>query len=65
MKNKLTISVSEVAERLGISKPTAYTLARRADFPAIRIGTRIVVHEAKFEAWVEAQADKGRNLYEN
>ena len=57
MENKLTISVPEVARRLGISKPTAYILARRADFPAFSIGNRIVVYEAGFEAWVKAQAE--------
>ena len=57
--NALTISVPEMARRLGISKPKAYELARQNGFPAFHIGERIVVHEALFEAWVKAQAEKG------
>lgn len=55
--NKLTISVPEAAARLGISKPAAYELARRADFPAFTVGKRILVHEGQFEAWVKRQAE--------
>lgn len=58
MGNRLTISIPEVARRLGISKPTAYTLARRADFPSFSIGNRVLVYEAGFEAWVKAQAEQ-------
>lgn len=50
------ISVPEVARRLGISKPTAYQLARSEDFPAFLIGNRWIVHAESFEAWVEDHA---------
>lgn len=52
------ISVPEVARRLAISKPTAYILARRQDFPAFTIGNRVVVLESSFEAWLKAQAEQ-------
>lgn len=58
MAEKLTISVPEAARRLGISKPSAYALARRADFPAFHIGERIVVYEAGLEEWVRKQAEQ-------
>ena len=58
MAEKLTISVPEAARRLGISKPSAYALARRADFPAFHIGERIVVYEAGLEEWVRNQAER-------
>ena len=58
MNSRLTISVSEAARRLGISKPTAYVLARQADFPAFTIGGRVVVYEAGLEDWVKAQVQK-------
>ena len=58
MEKKLTISVPEAALRLGISKPSAYQLARRADFPAFRIGERVVVYEKGLEDWVRNQAEK-------
>lgn len=58
MTPKLTISVSEVARRLGINTHSAYTLVRRADFPAFRIGKRIVVYEKGLEEWVKNCAEK-------
>ena len=38
-----TMSVTEVAEVLGISRTTAYECVRTGDLPAIRLGGRIVV----------------------
>ena len=35
----LMISVPELAKAMGISRAGAYDLARRADFPKIKIGT--------------------------
>lgn len=58
MDNKLTISVPEAAKRLGVSKSTAYELARREDFPSFKVGNRLLVSVAGLEKWVEAQAEK-------
>lgn len=58
MNSKLTISVAEAARRLGISKPSCYILARRADFPAFTVGNRVLVYEAGLESWVKAQSEK-------
>jgi len=49
------LTVPEVAKQLGISRPTAYELANRADFPTIRLGGksgRIVVPIEAFEQWI-------------
>ncbi len=51
----LMLSVPEVAAVLGISRAGAYELARREDFPALKIGSRIVVPKEKFVGWVEGQ----------
>ncbi len=51
----LMLSVPEVAAVLGISRAGAYELARREDFPALKIGSRIVVPKEKFIGWVEDQ----------
>lgn len=53
---KLTYSVPEVALALGISKPKAYDLVNRCDFPKIRVGRKIVVPIQEFEHWVSAHA---------
>lgn len=53
---KINMPVTEVAEVLGINLPRAYKLTRRGDFPAFRIGRRIIVHRKLFYQWVEKQA---------
>lgn len=51
----LCLNVQDVADVMGVSKPVAYELANRADFPAIRMGDsgkRIVVPRDRFRAWL-------------
>lgn len=43
MQEKDTITVEEVAKRLGIGRNTAYEAVKRAEIPSIRIGRRILV----------------------
>ena len=50
------LSMMDVASVLGISKAGSYTLARSIDFPAFRVGRRIVVSQEKFLDWLEKQA---------
>lgn len=52
MNEKLTMNVSELSKQLGISIPTAYTLTRQENFPALHIGRRIVIPIAAFENWL-------------
>ena len=53
---KLTLSVAEAAQLLGISAATAYELTHRADFPAFRIGNRTLVSRRLLEKWVDREA---------
>ena len=46
----LMLSVAEVAAVLGISRAGAYELAHSDGFPALKIGSRIVVPKDKFLA---------------
>lgn len=39
----LTITITEAAQRLGISKSHAYELAASGDLPALRLGRRVLV----------------------
>jgi excisionase family DNA binding protein len=50
---RLTISVEEMAKELGISKPTAYTLANSEGFPILKIGKRKVVPVQGLQEWVK------------
>jgi len=49
-----TMKVEEAARRLGISRQTAYDLAREGKLPgARRLGRRIVVSRKALEAFLE------------
>ena len=51
----LMLSVPEVAAVLGISRAGAYELVRSEGFPALKIGSRIVVPKEKFIGWIDTQ----------
>ena len=55
----LILSAPEVAAVLGISRAGAYELVRAEGFPALRIGSRIVVPKEKFLGWIDAQMAGG------
>ena len=40
---RLTYSVAEAAEALGVAKSSAYEAVRRGDIPSIRFGGRILI----------------------
>ena len=58
-RKKLTYSVPEMAQVLGISDFKAYQLVKTQGFPTIKIGKRLLVSVAGLESWVEEQAKKG------
>lgn len=59
--SKRAIDVDELAEALGISKPTAYELCNRADFPAIRVTPRrIIIPVDGLQRWLEEQSSGGK-----
>ena len=53
----LMLSVPEMATALGISRAGAYELARSEGFPALRIGTRIVIPKDKLIEWVDKNVE--------
>ena len=57
MVERLTMTVEEVGEALGVSRPKAYELASRADFPVINVGKRKVVPIDAFRRWMDAQTE--------
>ena len=54
----LMLSVPEMGAAQGISRAGAYELARSEGFPALRIGTRIVIPKDKLQEWVDKQTEK-------
>lgn len=56
-KEKLTLSVEELAVELGISKPLAYELTKREGFPSIRISERrIIIPVDALRVWLNTHA---------
>lgn len=56
VNQSMTLSVAQTAEMLGVSLSTAYTLARRANFPSFHVSAnRIVISRAGLEKWIEEQ----------
>jgi len=53
---KLTITVEEMANVVGVSRPKAYELIHKEGFPAVRIGRRIVIPIDGLKRWLEEQA---------
>lgn len=53
----LTLSVTEVAAVLGISRAGAYELVHATAFPKVKIGKRILVPKDKLIAWLDAQVE--------
>ena len=49
----LFLNAAMVAQVLGVSPASSYELMHEKDFPALRIGNRIVVPKEAFIRWVE------------
>ena len=55
---KMTMTVPDLQQALGISRSHAYELVNRADFPTLRLGRKILIPRAAFLRWLEAQTNK-------
>ena len=53
MDNKLTFTVPEAAELLGMSRALAYELVGRHELPALRLGRRLVIPRRALEALLD------------
>ena len=52
-----TLNAQQVADVLGVSKNTAYTLMHSEGFPTIHIGKRMIVPKQKLLEWMDKQTD--------
>lgn len=55
---KFVLSVSEVAELLGVGTTTIYTMVRLNEIPHKRIRGRIVFHYPTIEKWLASGEQK-------
>lgn len=55
---KITLTVNELAELLGVSTTTVYTMVRLGEVPHTRIRSKIVFHRPTIERWVSGEAEE-------
>lgn len=57
---KVTLTVKDMADLLGISMPKAYELTHQPGFPVIRVGRKALINKDMLLAWMaEQSAPKG------
>ena len=54
----LFLNAETLARLLGISISSSYELMHERSFPAVRIGSRLVVPKEKLKLWVDENAGK-------
>jgi excisionase family DNA binding protein len=57
--DRLTMTVPEVAEVVGISRAHAYELIRLGRIPSLRLGRRLVVPKKALEEFIERACTLG------
>ena len=57
---KITLTVKDMADWLGISMPKAYELVRTPGFPALHVGRKVLINKDMLISWMaEQSAPKG------
>lgn len=51
-KKKITLTVNEVAELIGVSTSTVYTMTRLNEIPHKKVRGRILFHRKTIEQWL-------------
>jgi excisionase family DNA binding protein len=55
------MSAAEVAQRLGVSRPTVYRLSEAGVIPALRVGSQWRFSAAELQDWLQACGTRGRS----
>ncbi len=58
MSTKLTYTVTETAELLGISRSSAYECVRRGEIPSLTLGRRVVIPRRALESLLAVEPDR-------
>jgi excisionase family DNA binding protein len=58
------LSINEVGELLGISRPTVYALIRRGELAPIRVGERLRFEQADVRAYLERHRESASEMRE-
>ena len=62
LNRKVALSITEVSELLGVSRPVVHQLIHQPDFPSFRIGKRYVIPKSALEEWVSLQVKEKMDL---
>ena len=57
---KMTLTVREAAEMIGISKPKIYELIREGEIPSIHVGKKIVIARQALLDWLSEGDSNGK-----
>ena len=63
--NRLTLTVTEAAQLLGIGRGTAYECVRTGELPSIKLGGRIVIPQRALEAIEAFLTSRDRSVLES
>jgi excisionase family DNA binding protein len=55
---KLVMSIEEAGRKLGLSRPTAYKLAKSGELPTIKLGRKIVVSKVQLDRLLSGEFKK-------
>lgn len=55
---RMSLTVKETAELLGVSTNTVYQLIRRDDFPSLRLGKKVLVNRKELQNWLDKQSEE-------
>lgn len=58
LMQKVTLNVKEVAELLGVSITTVYTMAKENEIPCKKLRGRIVFHRETIDKWLATPTAK-------
>ena len=61
MSERLTLTVAETADALGIGRTAAYELVRHGTIPHLRIGRAIRIPKASLDSWMATNTTKQRS----
>ena len=51
----LFLNADMLAKVLGVATSTAYELMHEKDFPALKVGNRLIVPKENFKQWIETK----------
>lgn len=60
--DRLGLSLQEFASEIGVSRPTAYQIINRDDFPKVRVGRRIIIPRSCAEEWLRKECGGKNNV---